>query len=118
VPAAYAAAQAPSAGNHSHGAAQPLEYGSDLDAYSGDALMNAPQNAGDVDAHWTQVYQDFVRLKLDCGENVDGFTFERFSATLRKNREQLRREHGVYEVHFSAYVKAGKAALKAKPVRQ
>jgi hypothetical protein len=116
--AGYAPAQDVGVPNLAYAAVQPVEYGSDIDAYSGDALMNAPQNSADVDAHWNQVYQDFVRLKLDCGENVDGFTFERFSATLRRNREQLRREHGVYEVHFSAYVKAGKAALKAKPVRQ
>jgi hypothetical protein len=115
TPAAYGAQPAT---NHGYPAARPVEYAQDMDAFSGDALMNAPANSAEVDAHWNQVYQDFVRLKLDCGENVDGFTFERFSATLRKNREELRRHHGVSEVHFSAYVKAGKAALKAKPVRQ
>ncbi|MET0409720.1 MAG: MXAN_5187 C-terminal domain-containing protein [Polyangiaceae bacterium] len=115
TPAAYGAQPAT---NHGYPAARPVEYAQDVDAFSGDALMNAPANSAEVDAHWNQVYQDFVRLKRDCGENVDGFTFERFSATLRKNREELRRHHGVSEVHFSAYVKAGKAALKAKPVRQ
>jgi hypothetical protein len=64
-----------------------------------------------------QVYHDFVRLKQDCGEAVEGFTFERFTQTLRKNRDTLMREHGVQRVHFSAYVKQGRAALKAKPVR-
>lgn len=100
-------------------ATAPAAYAPDLRAQplNGEASANA--HAGDdYEAHWTQVYQDFVRLKVDCGENVDGFTFERFSATLRKNREQLRRDHGVSDVHFSVYVKAGKAALKAKPVRQ
>jgi hypothetical protein len=71
-----------------------------------------------IEPEWTQVYQDFVRIKQDCGEAVEGFTFERFSQTLRKNRDTLMREHGVQHVHFSAYVKQGRAALKAKPVRQ
>ncbi|HWO10402.1 MAG TPA: MXAN_5187 family protein, partial [Polyangiaceae bacterium] len=71
----------------------------------------------EIEPGWTQVYQDFVRIKQDCGEAVDGFTFERFSQTLRKNRDTLMREHGVQQVQFSAYVKQGRAALKAKPVR-
>jgi len=71
-----------------------------------------------VEPEWTQVYQDFVRIKQDCGEAVEGFTFERFTQTLRKNRDTLMREHGVQHVQFSAYVKQGRAALKAKPVRQ
>lgn len=72
----------------------------------------------EVEPEWTQVYQDFVRIKQDCGEAVEGFTFERFTQTLRKNRDTLMREHGVQHVQFSAYVKQGRAALKAKPVRQ
>lgn len=79
----------------------------------------AGQNGGsEADPEWTQVYEDFVRIKQDCGEAVEGFTFERFTQTLRKNRDTLMREHGVQHVQFSAYVKQGRAALKAKPVRQ
>lgn len=72
----------------------------------------------EIEPEWTQVYHDFVRIKQDCGEAVDGFTFERFTATLRKNRDTLMRQHGVQHVQFSAYVKQGRAALKAKPVRE
>jgi hypothetical protein len=77
----------------------------------------AANGTGDHEPEWMQVYHDFVRLKQDCGEAVEGFTFERFTQTLRKNRDTLMREHGVQRVHFSAYVKQGRAALKAKPVR-
>jgi hypothetical protein len=107
----------PGAGAAGYPRAGSGEYAPQVDAYSGEGVIGGAANHADVDAHWNQVYQDFVRLKVDCGENVDGFTFERFSATLRKNREALRKAHGVHEVHFSVYVKAGKAALKAKPVR-
>jgi hypothetical protein len=79
------------------------------------SLNGVPQ---EIEPEWTQVYQDFVRIKQDCGEAVEGFTFERFTQTLRKNRDTLMREHGVQHVQFSAYVKQGRAALKAKPVRQ
>jgi hypothetical protein len=83
-------------------------------ASAGDAVNGTQE----VEPEWTQVYQDFVRIKQDCGEAVEGFTFERFTQTLRKNRDTLMREHGVQHVQFSAYVKQGRAALKAKPVRQ
>jgi hypothetical protein len=82
------------------------------------AVHNGAGESNDADPEWTQVYHDFVRIKQDCGEAVDGFTFERFTSTLRKNRDTLMRQHGVQHVQFSAYVKQGRAALKAKPVRE
>lgn len=83
-----------------------------------DGLHGGHVNGHDeIEPEWTQVYHDFVRIKQDCGEAVEGFTFERFTQTLRKNRDTLMREHGVQQVQFSAYVKQGRAALKAKPVR-
>jgi hypothetical protein len=88
--------------------------GSGLNAITDDAVNGTQE----YEPEWTQVYQDFVRIKQDCGEAVEGFTFERFTQTLRKNRDTLMREHGVQHVQFSAYVKQGRAALKAKPVRQ
>jgi hypothetical protein len=87
-------------------------------APAGDPAHAVSNGTDDVEPDWMQVYHEFVRLKQDCGEAVEGFTFERFTATLRKNRDTLMREHGVQRVHFSAYVKQGRAALKAKPVRE
>lgn len=87
-------------------------------ALDGGQAASAVNGVHEVEPEWTQVYQDFVRIKQDCGEAVEGFTFERFTQTLRKNRDTLMREHGVQHVQFSAYVKQGRAALKAKPVRQ
>ena len=43
--------------------------------------------------------------------------FEKFKNTLRKNRDQLLQRHACKSVKFSVYVKDGKAALKASPVR-
>jgi hypothetical protein len=90
---------------------------------AGAAVHLAPEasivnGSAELDPEWTQVYHEFVRIKQDCGEAVEGFTFERFTTTLRKNRDALMREHGVQHVQFSAYVKQGRAALKAKPVRE
>jgi hypothetical protein len=68
-------------------------------------------------AEWRQVYQDFVALKQQCGESTDGFTYDKFEATLKKNRDTLMSRHGAKRVKFSVYIKEGKAALKATPLK-
>ncbi len=69
-------------------------------------------------ADWAAVFEDFVRTKKQCGEPIDGLTFEKFSHTLKKNRDALVKRHGCKRVKFSVYVKDGKASLKATPVRE
>jgi hypothetical protein len=68
-------------------------------------------------AEWRAVYQEFVALKQQCGENVDGFTYEKFETTLTKSRDSLMNRLGAKRVKFSVYVKEGKAALKASPLK-
>jgi hypothetical protein len=65
---------------------------------------------------WQSVFQDFVSLKQQCGENTDGFSYEKFELTLKKKNEELLSRHGAKRVKFSVYVKEGKAALKASPI--
>lgn len=69
-------------------------------------------------AEWRTVFEDFLSTKKQCGENVDGLTFEKFQTTLRKNRDALLQRHGTKRVKFSVYVKEGKAALKATPLKE
>ncbi|MBK8999887.1 MAG: hypothetical protein IPM35_29575 [Myxococcales bacterium] len=76
----------------------------------------ASAGAGEA-AEWRAVYQDFVALKQQCGENIEGFTYEKFEQTLKKNRDALVQRHGAAKVKFSVYVKDGKAALKASPIK-
>ena len=84
---------------------------------SGNGAHAGGAQGDDELAEWRQVYQDFVTTKQQCGENVDGFTYEKFEQTLRKNRDALVQRHGASQVKFSVYVKDGKAALKASPIR-
>lgn len=71
----------------------------------------------DIEAEWRGVYDQFVSTKLECSEPTEGFTYEKFRKTLVKNRDALVARHGVSRVKFSVYVKDGKAALKASPVK-
>jgi hypothetical protein len=71
----------------------------------------------DPESEWRSVYEQFVLTKRQCGEPTEGFTYEKFRSTLVRNRDALQARHGVTEVKFAVHVKAGKAALKASPVK-
>jgi hypothetical protein len=66
---------------------------------------------------WQQVYQEFVATKQQCGEDTENFTYQKFEVTLKKNEAAIVQRHGASHVKFSVYVKDGKAALKASPIR-
>jgi CHASE4 domain len=84
----------------------------------GDVVSSAGWSGDTAElAEWRAVYQEFVALKQQCGENIDGFTYEKFETTLKKNRDTLMTRHGAKRVKFSVYVKEGKAALKASPLK-
>ncbi len=69
------------------------------------------------DVHFQEVFRDFVATREKCGEPADGLTFDKFVAKLRKNKEQLVQKYNCKTVRFQVYVKEGKAALKATPVK-
>jgi hypothetical protein len=67
--------------------------------------------------HWEQTFDEFLRVREECGEASDGLTFDRFRVKLEKNKETLVQKYGCRTVRFQVYVKEGKAALKATPVK-
>ncbi|WP_043429653.1 MXAN_5187 family protein [Cystobacter fuscus] len=97
--------------------------------------MNAPQQQAGVttspfgtgtgagavalteEQHFQEVFREFVQTRDQCGEPQDGLTYDKFVAKLRKNREQLVQKYACKTVRFQVYVKEGKAALKATPVK-
>jgi hypothetical protein len=68
-------------------------------------------------AHFAHVYDEFVQTKKACGESQAGLTIDKFLTKLRDNKNALVEKHGCRTVRFSVYVKDGRAALKAAPVR-
>ncbi len=68
-------------------------------------------------AHFKHVYDDFMNAKKQCNESIAGLTLDKFLQKLRDNKSALIMKHGCKTVRFSVYVKDGKAALKATPVR-
>ncbi|RKH36767.1 MXAN_5187 family protein [Corallococcus sicarius] len=67
--------------------------------------------------HFQDVFREFVTTRERCGEAADGLTYDKFVQKLRKNKEQLVTKYACKTVRFQVYVKEGKAALKATPVK-
>lgn len=67
--------------------------------------------------HFREVHARFVEVRRECGEPTEGLSFERFVTRLEKSRDQLKEKYGCSGVRFNVYVKEGKAAVKASPVR-
>jgi hypothetical protein len=74
--------------------------------------------ANTEETHFQSVYREFVATRERCGEPADGLTYDKFVAKLRKNKDQLVAKYACKSVKFQVYVKDGKAALKATPVRE
>jgi hypothetical protein len=72
----------------------------------------------DEDRHYQETFKDFIATREKCGEPADGLTFDKFKAKLLKNKEQLVAKYSCKSVRFQVYVKDGKAALKATPVKE
>ena len=70
------------------------------------------------EVHFQDVFHEFLAVRERCGEVGDGLSFEKFAGKLRKNRDQLVKKYGCRTVRFQVYVKDGRAALKATPVRE
>jgi hypothetical protein len=79
--------------------------------------VQAVSAGGDEETHFQETFRDFLATRQKCGEPNDGMTYDKFAAKLRKNKEQLVAKYACRTVKFQVYVKDGKAALKATPVK-
>jgi Double sensory domain of two-component sensor kinase len=83
-------------------------------------IMRPTEAESDEDpdqAHFNQVFEEYLALRQKCGESIVGLSVEKFTAKLRSNREQLVAKYNCKTAHFTVYEKDGKAAIRAVPVR-
>jgi hypothetical protein len=76
---------------------------------------NQPKDEDSV--HFQQVFEEYIALRIKCGESASSVAADKFFAKLRSNREQLVAKYNCRSARFSVYVKDGKAAITATPVR-
>lgn len=87
-------------------------------AIPAELLSASARPAEDTDEpHYREVYEKFVQTRIECGEDTSDLTYDRFVVKLMKNRQQIVDKHKAKGVRFQVYVKDGKAALRALPVR-
>ncbi len=79
--------------------------------------VSAPAGPTDELAEWKGVYEEFLKVKKQCGEPTETLTFDKFKGTLERNKSALVSRHNCTGVKFTVYVKDGKAALRAAPVK-
>jgi hypothetical protein len=85
----------------------------------GDATRVVPYDEQEEEeAHFRHIFDDFLAKKRDCGESTAGLTRDKFLQKLRDNKASLVAKHNCRTVRFSVYIKDGKAALKATPIRE
>jgi hypothetical protein len=78
---------------------------------------SAPAEQGE-ETHFREVFDQFLETQKKCGASVSGLTFDKFVQKLHAARSQVMKRHNAAEVRFTVYVKEGRAALKASPVKQ
>jgi len=119
VPEELIAASASSAPTAQPGMDEAYDPGATVVAPISEDMLEAAmaEPADPEEAHFREVYDQFIATRLECGEGTDELTYDRFLIKLRKNRETLIAKYSCRTVRFQVYVKAGKAALKAVPVR-
>ncbi|MCG3172380.1 MAG: hypothetical protein GMKNLPBB_00530 [Myxococcota bacterium] len=66
--------------------------------------------------HAQELFTQYMQTRAKCGEPQD-LAFEKFFRSLKKQRTELMAKHNCKDVRFEVYIKDGKAALKARPVR-
>jgi len=77
---------------------------------------SAPALHGE-DVHFREVFEQFLETQKSCGVSVTGLTFDKFVRKLHAARDQVMKRHNAPSVRFTVYVKEGRAALKASPVK-
>lgn len=103
-------------GKNATGSIPPLSLDDDILGTSAPVSGGTP-SGGSEDPYFRQVFDQFVATKKTCGEPTASMTYDKFAEKLVRNREELRTKTGCKDVRFTVYVKDGKAALKATPVK-
>jgi hypothetical protein len=81
------------------------------------AAVSGRGGATGEEGHFREVFDQFLKTKKQCNEPVAGLAYDKFVEKLRKNAADLKSRFKCATVKFQVYVKNGKAALKATPVK-
>ncbi|MFA5623903.1 MAG: MXAN_5187 C-terminal domain-containing protein [Bradymonadales bacterium] len=94
----------------------------DIPSLSKSGVFSVTGSRVDVDPlndteYYKNLYDKFIETKKACGEPTDKLTLDRFISRLARNKESLMQTYQCKNVRFQVYVKDGKTALKATPIK-
>lgn len=64
-----------------------------------------------------EVFAEYVAVRSQTGESTRGLTLEKFRERLEENRKAIVAKYNCRGARFAVYVKDGKAAIRATPVK-
>ncbi len=99
--------------------AQPDPYATDQETTPTSELNEDPKTRtlDPEEAHFRDVYAEYVATRERCGESIQNLSIDKFVLKLQDNKAQLVAKYACQTARFSVYVKDGRAAIKATPVR-
>lgn len=94
----------------------------DVPSISKSGVFSVTGSRVDVDPlndteYYKSLYEKFIETKKACGESTDKLTLDRFISRLARNKESLMQTYQCKSVRFQVYIKDGKTALKATPIK-
>lgn len=81
-----------------------------------EASLLAAKNAVRTE-HLQDVFEEYIQLRRQKGESTENIAFASFVERLEKQRSSILQQFECTDVQFHVYEKAGKAAIKATPVK-
>jgi len=69
------------------------------------------------ETHVREVFAEYVATRARCGEPTAGLALDKFREKLEANRKAIVDKYNCPSARFTVYVKDGKAALKASPLK-
>ncbi|MDZ4696173.1 MAG: MXAN_5187 family protein [Deltaproteobacteria bacterium] len=69
------------------------------------------------ETHVREVFAEYVATRARCGEPTAGLALDKFREKLEVNRKAIVDKYNCPSARFTVYVKDGKAALKASPLK-
>ncbi len=66
--------------------------------------------------YYHRIYNEYIAARKAAGENVDGVTYEGFTAKLRLNEGTLKKKYNCKAVRFRVQTKDGQVTLKPVPI--
>lgn len=82
-----------------------------------DATTVSEMPSEDDMRHFESVYEAYLALSREVGQNVDALTFEKFLVSIEKTRRSVLQKPGIRNVRFAVHMKDGKPTLRATPIR-